>query len=242
MTNDQHPTLDDDGRWVEQAGRRLANLGFELVEADRVAGDPASHLILAFRPAPTLHHFDPETVDCWTCDSGRGKAVKLDRESHYPISSEYSWGPISVVDRMGVANQFLSFGGALRAQMTPEATVLIDFSSHAPILRGSGHSQAVDPLGAEAGAFFARIKVPIDLVPGAEALVASASPLTLYCAFIQNVRDRLTQARGLREANRWLAEWSSRESQRMESSAAEQWQAAADLRQQLDAAEAIARE
>ena len=73
-------------------------------------------------------------------------------------------------------------------------------------------------------------------------MVAKATPRTLYCAFIQYVRERLGQGRTLREANRWLAEWSSRESQRMESSAAEQWQAAADLRQQLEAAEAIARE
>ena len=241
MTAEQ-PNLGDDGRWVEQAGRLLDNLGFDLVEPDRAAGNDTYHLLVALRPTPTLRHFDPDTIDCWTCEDGRGRATHLDRETHYPIASDFSWGLISLADRLGVVNQFLSFGGTLRAQMTPEATVLLDFSSHAPILRGSGHSQSVDPLAAEVGAFFARIKVPIDFVPGAEALVAKASPLTLYCAFIQNVRDRLTQARGLREANRWLAEWSSRESQRMESSAAEQWQAAADMRQQLDAAEAIARE
>jgi hypothetical protein len=242
MTMDRHPTLGDDGSWIEQAGRRLANLGFELVEPDRVAGDDTSHLLVAIRPAPTLRHFDPEAIDCWTCEAGRGKAAKLERETHYPISSDYSWGLISLADRLGVTNQFLSFGGALRGQMTPEATVLIDFSSHAPIVRGSGHSQSVDPLGAEVGAFFARIKVPIDFVPGAEALVAKASPLTLYCAFIQHVRERLAQARGLREANRWLADWSAHEAQRMESSAAEHWQGAVDLRQQLGAIEAIARE
>ena len=242
MTIDERSTLGDDGRWLEQAGRRLANLGFELVEADRVAGDDTSHLLVAIRPTPTLRHFDPETIDCWTCEAGRGKAARLERETHYPISSDYSWGLISLTDRLGVTNQFLSFGGALRAQLTPDATVLVDFSSHAPILRGSGHSQSVDPLGAEVGAFFARIKVPIDFVPGAEALVAKASPLTFYCAFIQHVREKLAQARGLRDANRWLADWSSREAQRMEASAAEHWQAAAELRRQLGAIEAVARE
>ncbi|MGD0863514.1 MAG: hypothetical protein ABSA21_12305 [Candidatus Limnocylindrales bacterium] len=242
MTMDRDSTLGDDSRWLEQAGRILANLGFELVEADRLAGSGTSRLLVALRPTPTLRHFDPETIDCWTCEAGRGKASRLELESHYPISSDYSWGLISLTDRLGVSNQFLSFGGALRAQMTPDATVLVDFSSHAPILRGSGHSQGVDPLAAEVGAFFARIKVPIDFVPGAEALVAKAAPRTLYCAFIQHVREKLAAARTLRESNRWLADWSSHEAQRMESLAPEHWRAGADLRRQLGAIEAIGRE
>jgi hypothetical protein len=242
MTQDQRSTLGDDGRWLEQAGRLLANLGFELVEPDRLAGNETSHLLVALRPTPTLRHFDPETVDCWTCEAGRGKATRLDLETRYPISSDYSWGVISLTDRLGVVNQFLGFGGSLRAQMTPDATVMLDFSSDAPILRGSGHSQSIDPLAAEIGAFFARIKVPIDFVPGAEALVAKAPPLTLYCAFIQHVQEKLAQARVVREANRWRADWSSREVQRMEASTPEHWQAAADLRRQLGAIEATARE
>ena len=242
MTTDPPSTIGDDGRWVEQAGRILADLGFELIEPDRPAGNETSHLLVALRPAPTLRHFDPEGIDCWTCEDGRGRATRLDRETRYPIASDYSWGLISLTDRLGVTNQFLSFGGALRAQTTPDATVLLDFSSHTPILRGSGHSQNVDPVAAEVGAFFARIKVPIDFVPGAEALVAKASPRTLYCAFIQHVRERLAQARGLRDANRWLADWTSRENQRMEAAAPDQWQAATELRRQLSAVEAIARE
>ena len=246
MTNQPETGLGDDGRWLDQAGRILANLGFELVEPDRAASQSpsqdATHLLVALRPAATLRHFDPETIDCWVCEAGRGKATSIDRESRYPIASDYAWGLISVTDRLGVSNQFLSFGGALRAQMTPDATVLLDFSSHAPILRGSGHTQSVDPLASEVGAFFARIKVPIDFVPGAEALVAKAAPLTLYSAFIQYVREKLAAARLLRDSNRWLADWSSRESQRMAATAADHWNAATELRNQLGAIEAIARE
>ena len=242
MTTDPRSSLGDDARWVDQAGRLLANLGFALVEPARPAGNETSHLLVALRPAPTLRHFDPETIDCWVCEAGRGKATQLDREAKYPIASDYAWGLISLTDRLGVTNQFLSFGGRLRAQMTPDATAVVDFSSNAPILRGSGHSQSLDPLAAEIGAFFARIKVPIDFVPGAEALVAKASPLTLFCAFVQYVRDKLSQARGLRDANRWLADWSAHESARMEASMPEQWQAGSEMRRQLGAIEAIARE
>jgi hypothetical protein len=242
MTMEQRSALDDNGRWLEQAGRLLANLGFELVEPDRTGDSDTSHLLVAIRPAPTQRHFDPDEIACWTSEGGRGKPAKLDRETRYPIDADYSWGLISVTDRLGVSNQFLSFGGALRAQMTPDTTVLVDFSSHAPILRGSGHSQTVDPLTSEAGAFFARMKVPIDFVPGAETLMAKAAPRTLYCVFIQHIREKLAQGRGLREANRWLADWSSREGQRMESSAAEHWNAAIELSRQLEAIEASARE
>jgi hypothetical protein len=242
MTIDPRSALTDSNRWVDQAARLLSNLGFELIEPDRTATDETSHLLVALRPAPTLQHFDPETVDYWLVESGRGKVGRLDRETRFPIDTEYSWGRIAVTDRLGVGNQFLSFGGALRAQMTSDATALIAFSSRAPILRWSGHSQSVDPLTAEVGAFFARMKVPIDFAPGAETLVAKASPRTLYCAFIQYALERLAQTHSLRETNRWLADWSSRESARMEATASEHWKAGVDLRRQLGLIEAVARE
>jgi hypothetical protein len=242
MSMDPRPALPDDGRWLEGVGRILANLGFELAEPDRTQSDDTSHLLVALRPQPTVQHYDPESIDYWTSDGSRGHAARLDCEARFPVVSDYAWGRISLTDRLNVKNEFLSFGGTLRAQTAADAAVFVDFSSHAPILRWSGHSQSTDPLAAEIGGFFARIKVPIDFVPGAEALVAKAAPSTLYCAFIQYVRERLAQAHTLRDANRWLAEWSSRESQRMEAAATDHWRAAADLRRQLGAIEAIARE
>ena len=242
MTNETRPTVPDDSRWLEGVGRILSNLGFELIEPDHSAPDETSHLLAALRPQPTLRHFDPDTISYWITDGARGRTASLDREARFPIVADYAWGQITLADRLGVKNEFLSFGGTMRAQMTDDTTVLVDFSSHAPILRWSGHSQATDPLAAEIGAFFARIKVPIDFVPGAEGMVAKATPRTLYCAFIQSVRERLSAARTLRDANRWLVEWSSRESQRMETTAGEHWRAAVDLRRQLGAIETIARE
>ncbi len=237
-----NPAPGNDAGWLDQAGRILSGLGFALVEPDRLSGDDTTHLLVAIHPQPTMKHFDPEAIDYWTIDDGRGRAVRLDREERFPVTADYAWGTIVLTDRLGVTNQFLSFGGAVRAAMDAETTVVADFGSHAPILRSSGHSQSGDPLGAEAAAFFARIKVPIDFVPGAESLIARAAPRTLYCAFIQNVRERLIQARTLREANRWLSEWSSREGQHMENAAPDHWKAGADLRKQLVAVEAIARE
>jgi hypothetical protein len=242
MSIDQRSQLPEDSRWLEGAGRLLNDLGFELVEPDKTQAEETSHLLVALRAKPTLQHYDPESIDYWTSDGTRGHATKLDRETRFPLVTDYAWGRLVLTDRLDVKNEFLSFGGALRAQMTADATVLVDFSSHAPILRWSGHSQSTDPLAAEVGAFFARIKVPIDFVPGTEALVSRAAPRTLYCAFIQHVRERLTQAHTLRDANRWLADWSGRESQRMEAATKEHWLAAIELRKHLGAIEAIARE
>ena len=235
MPTDPRSSLSEEGRWPEEVGRILADLGFELDEAGHGASDETSHLFVALRPKPTLQHFDPETIDYWIVEGGRGRAAQLDRGGRLPLATEYAWGRIKLTDRLGVENEFLSFGGTLRAQMTDDATVFADFSSEAPILRWSGHSQVWDPLAADVGAFFARLMVPIDFAPGAEALISKAAPLTLYCAYIQFVRERLTRARGLREANVWLSDWSSRESQRMKAGANDQWQAAAELRQQLSA-------
>jgi hypothetical protein len=242
MTTDPRSAAPGDDRWLEQAARLLAGLGFQLVEPDRTNGDETSHLLVALRPEPTLKHFDPESIDYWITEGARGRAARLDRETRLPLVGGFSWGRITLTDRLGVRNEFLSFGGALKAQMNPDGTVLVDFGSQAPILRWSGHSQGTDPLAAEVGAFVGRLKVPIDFVPGAEALLAKAAPEALYCVFIQSVRERLARARALRDANRWLADWSSRESQHVEAAAAESWKAATELRRQLEAMEAIARE
>jgi hypothetical protein len=242
MTTDSRFDASADDRWLEQAARLLAGLGFQLVEPDTTIGNETSHLLVAIRPVPTLKHFDPESIEYWITEGARGRAARLDRDSRLPLASGFSWGRIALTDRLGVRNEFLSFGGALKAQLNPDGTVLVDFGSHAPILRWSGHSQGTDPLAAEVGAFVGRLKVPIDFVPGAEALMAKAAPEALYCAFIQSVRERLARARGLSDTNRWLADWSSREGQRMEAAAAESWKAATELRGQLEAMEAIARE
>jgi hypothetical protein len=242
MTMEQLSALADCGRWVDQADNLLVNLGFDLIEPDRSNGAHTTHLLAALRSVPTLKHFDPEEIAYWATEANRGRAGKLDRDSRYPIDATYAWGRITLTDRLGVNNQFVSFGGALRAEVTSGGLVLIDFSSHAPILRWSGHSQGLDPLTAEVGAFFARMKVPIDFVPGTEALVAAATPNTLYCAFVQYARERMKRARSLSDANRSLADWTSRESQRMEAVAQDHWKAAQELRRHLGLIEAVARE
>ena len=74
-----------------------------------------------------------------------------------------------------------------------ETTTITRFRSPAPIERWSGHSQGLDLLTEEIGAFFGRLMVPVDFQPGAEGRLVSATPLALYAAFLR----RYAEARGV---------------------------------------------
>jgi hypothetical protein len=238
MTTD--PGFDLDGGWLQHAADSLAELGFDLVGPDRTPGDPQSHLLVAIRPLPTEEHFDPESIDYWVTDGGRGRPARIDLDARFPISAPLAWGSITLTDRLGVRNEFLTFGGTARARVTPEGTIVCDFASPAPFMRSSGHSIEHDPVAAELETFFARLKVPIDFVPGSENLISRTAPPTLFCAFVQSIRERLARSPGLRDANPWLVGWCTRETAHMEHDAS--WAAATEFRNQLSALEAGARE
>jgi hypothetical protein len=241
MTNDpasnpDHPVATS----LEHAAARLANLGFDLITADRGRGERVGHLFVAIRPAPTLNHYDPESIDYWISQGGRGRPARLVIDSRLPVESDYAWGRIALTDRLGVTNEFLSFGGSMQAGAAADGTVFVDFASDAPLLRWSGHSQGSDPVAAEIGTFFARLMVPIDFSPGAESLIAATPPRTLYCAFLQAVGERLARAQRLRDANSWLVDWVAHEAGFIEEANDPNWLAAREFRARLAAFEAQA--
>jgi hypothetical protein len=238
MTTDSRS--DPDGGWLQHAANSLAELGFDLLGPERTPADPQNHLLVAIRPQPTEEHFDPESIDYWVTDGSRGRAARIDVDARFPVAAQLSWGSILLTDRLGVRNEFLTFGGTVKARVTPEGTILCEFASPAPFMRSSGHSIEHDPVAAELEAFFARLKVPIDFVPGSENLIIRTSPPTLFCAFVQSIRDRLARSPGLRDANPWLVGWCTRETGRMEHDPS--WPAATEFRNQLSALEAGARE
>jgi hypothetical protein len=208
----------------------------------RRQADETSHLLVALRPQPTLAHFDPETIDYWTSDGSADTLPKLDREARFPLTSDYAWGRVTITDRLNVKNEFLSFGGALRAQMAPDATVLagLQLARADPALERP--QPGLGSAGRRGGRLLRPDQGPDRLRPRRRGARLQGGPAGPLLRLHPGVRERLTQAQALREANRWLAEWSSRESQRMESVAGDQWRAATELRRQLAAIEAIARE
>ncbi len=166
------------------AATRLADLGFWLESRYPVAPGP-SRLMVALRDRPTLRHFDPELIHYWTTGvAGRGHGADLTRSTKVPFSAGFSWGKVEVVDRLGVENDFVTLGGELTAAPQGADATIVVFTSPGPILRLGGHSQEVDRIAMDLGAFFGRIMVPIDFQPGVEEAISRAKPLDRYAAFV----------------------------------------------------------
>lgn len=166
----------------------LATLGF-LASPDLPDRPAPAYLLVALRESPTLHHYDPEGIDYWVTESGRGRRLTLARSTAMPIETPFSWGLIRIVDRLDVTNEYLTFGGSLSAEFVDGILIAV-FTSPAPLLRRGGHSQAWDEGADTLGGFFGRFLVAVDYAPGFEARVAQADPVTRYAAFVSDAMAR----------------------------------------------------
>lgn len=180
------------GRGVEVRATEVAGQverwGF-LAHTDLPDGPGPAFLLVALRSAPTMQHYDPEAVDYWVTDRGHGERRTLTHETPMPRSEDYSWGLIRLVDRLGISNDYLTFGGHLDADHVDDG-VIAAFASPAPQLRRGGHSQSWDAGADAVGAFLGRIMVAVDYKRGFEATFAEASPLTRYAAFVRDAEHR----------------------------------------------------
>jgi hypothetical protein len=217
------------GDWLAETAGELAHLGFVLRDGSSTRSAPGPRLLVALRAAPTLDHFDPEVATFWEARAGKGKVAGVDRAAAVPQVRPWSWGPIRVTDRISVSNQFLGFGGLLLVDAIDGATTYLAFTSRAPIIRWAGHSQGLDPLADEVGAFFARLMVPVDYQPDAEARIAAADPEAIYAAFLAHSLGRLHHSLPLREADPATARWIEHEGARLAHDAPSRWAEGANL-------------
>jgi hypothetical protein len=219
-----HPAEAD---WLAAAAAVIAELGFSIVTDPH---DPAATgLVVALRDEPTLRHFDPEEVSYWAPVEGRGRPRQLDRDTHVPLEGRFAWGRISIADRLGLTNQWLSFGGTIRAAELDPSTTVVAFDSPAPIQRWSGHSQGLDLLTPEMGAFFGRLMIPIDFQPGAESRIADSDPFVLYCAFLRDVAARASRSVPLVQADGALVSHVTHEVRRVEGTDPRAWNEGGEL-------------
>jgi hypothetical protein len=215
------------------AGRHLAHLGF-LLEAPPRGHPGEARLLVAFRPRPTLEHFDPELVRFWrTGTDRRGHLTELSIESRTPTRAEFSWGRLAVIDRLGIENEFASLGGEVSLDAVAPDLVVAVFASPGPILRLGGHSQDVDQAALELGAFFGRIMVPIDFEPGVEEAISAATPLQRYAAFVAFESARYAHHAALRDEQPAIASAMAGEGGRLASEDPDTWRAGAALLQRM---------
>jgi hypothetical protein len=222
------------GDWLAEAAADLARLGFEVRDGALSGTTPGPRLLVGLRDVPTLEHFDPEEVTFWEVRLGRGRLATIDRRTPVPHTQPFSWGRIQVADRIPVTNQFLTFGGTLLMDAADEHQTFAAFVSKAPIVRWAGHSQGVDPLVDEIGAFFARLMVPIDFQPEAETRIAQADPEALYAAFLLDAAARFRPGGHLRDEYPDVAARLGHEAHRLEHDSPPAWRAGADLLASLE--------
>ena len=207
---------------LPEASEQLRHLGFLLISPFLERSGEAN-LLVALRERPTQEHFDPEVVRFWrTGEDHRGHADELTIASPMPYQHAFTWGKLELTDRFGIENDFVSLGGTVTADRTPQGVIAI-FHSPGPILRMGGHSQAVDRVALEMGAFFGRIMVPIDFQPGAEEEISSASPLERYAAFVAFEHDRYAAFEALRDEHPRQAEILREEAQRLRREHPDDW-------------------
>lgn len=219
---------------IVAAARHVERLGFLDVNGTAPQSPGGANLVVALRERPTLTHFDPERVEHWVAEGGKGRPAEITRKTPVPLEHPFAWGTIRVVDRLEVFNSFLTFGGTLRAAEVDATTSIVVLSSHAPILRWTGHSQGVDLSTGEVGAFFARMMIPIDFVPGAEARILAASPVAVYAAFHASVGARLRASEELRASHQGFAAWCRREQRRLGALFPAEWNVGRSLAHDLE--------
>jgi hypothetical protein len=211
----------------------VRDLGF-LLRWDLPTSRHDALLVVAVRDAPTERHFDPELIRYWRTDTrARGRHAELTIDTHLPTLRSFSWGPIEIEDRFGIANAFVSFGGTLEGWSPEPGTMIVTFRSPGPILRRGGHSQTYDRFAAELLAFFARMMVPIDFAAGAEHAISEASPLVRYAAFLQHELARLAHGNGVAEAYGADARLVRSEAARIQAVAPGAWRDGGELLQRI---------
>jgi hypothetical protein len=205
-----------------QAAELLQDWGF-LAVPDLPDGPGPAYLLIAIRARPTLRHYDPELIEYWvTGERGFGVCEAITQASRMPRRLEFSWGRISIVDRKGVANSYLTFGGTLRAERIDD-TIIAVFESPAPLLRRGGHSQGWDVGAENVGGFFGRFRAAAGYRHEFETVASRSDPVTRYAAFVNDLVARYRASEYLRDHYPRLWTIMVREEQRLRREHPDAW-------------------
>ncbi len=179
----------------EEAASVMGDLGF-LVVPGAPGRDSNAYLLVAIREHPTLAHYDPESVLYWTHQGVHDGPVAFDKSVLLPLDTTFSWGTIRVADRLGVANEFLTFGGHLTAGRVDGARIAV-LATPGPMVRRGGHSQGWDPGSAHLAAYFGRLRACLGRDPLLDARVTGMAPSARYAAYLAGAINGFAEAPAL---------------------------------------------
>jgi len=227
MSTTFNPSPSDIGFDPETSAVILGDLGFLLGPEDPREPGPGV-LLVGLRAKPTLRHYDPEVVDYWASRDGRGVPESISWVAPTTAATEFSWGLIRISDRMNVTNAYLSFGGHMAVSRVGDVLVAV-FVSPAPLLRSGGHSQPWDTGSRSLVAYFARLRAAVGDDRALEGVMAAASPLARYAAFVADGIQRFRGSPALRELHGRTRATFQREEQRLRQDHPEDWLAGEQL-------------
>lgn len=211
----------------------LTDVGFLLVPG-RPFESGRSYLMVALRQMPTLQHFDPERIEYWALVGGRSGAepsrIEWPADRH---DESYGWGTIRIVDRLGAANRFVSFGGRLTVSRDVGVHAAL-FRSDAPILSLAGHSGPADPLATNIAAYFATLRAASGTDVAFARAANQATPISLYAAFLTRAIQRCRSPLASESISPRLVSTMRSESRRLELACAADHAAGRELQGWLD--------
>jgi hypothetical protein len=185
---------------IERASSLLGTLGFIAFRTPPSDPLPDSCVAAVLRETPTLRHFDPVSATYWVTVDCHGALDAVQWDTRTPQSRVFSWGRIRLVDRFGIRNSFVSFGGTVDSERLSRTDLLLIFRSPAPILRLRSHSQQPDDGAEDLVAFFGRIVPRLWTSPEIERLVNESEPTDLYGAFLLYSAQRRSDSHRLPDA------------------------------------------
>jgi hypothetical protein len=158
--------------------------------ADGPAWSPGpTYLLVALRAAPAIRDGDVEMVEFWVAAADRRERRTLTMDTPMPLTQEFTWGVVRMFDDRHGPREYLTFGGRLDAVSVEDAIVGV-LTSPTPLLHRRGGTVGVDPRAEAVCAFLTRLKIAAERRPGIGRLLASATPMTRYAAFLTGATVR----------------------------------------------------
>jgi hypothetical protein len=179
----------------DQAAGFLGDLGF-LVVPGAPGRESTAYLLVAMRKRPTLAHYDPESVLYWTYHGLHDTPACLDQTVPVPFEQPFSWGTLRITDRLGIANEYLTFGGQVRTEQVGDTRIAV-FATPAPMIRRGGHSQGWDPGSAHLAAYFARLRAHLGRDRELDIRVTRMTPVARYAGYLAGALNGFAEAPAL---------------------------------------------